>query len=165
MLERISPLLGARLNDWWDEVHSLAEADAPSEMTIAHGDYTPSQVLLDGDARGLIDLGTICLAEPALDLGRFCAYLRVGCQRARRAGGADLGDLATDLCERFVRAYQQGSGPRADHEYLRSRVALHEVVSLLRMASHSCYQLKAARTRDVVTVLEERMACLPTPTY
>jgi hypothetical protein len=102
-----------------------------------------------------------------LDLGRFCAYLRVGCQKARRAGGPETVALATELCDRFIHAYQQESGgpAHADREHLRGRVALYEGLSLLRMASHSWYQLKAARTRDVVTVLEDRMACLPTPTY
>jgi hypothetical protein len=165
-VERISPPLGARLNGWLGELESLAETDPALAATIAHGDYTPSQILLDGHASGLIDLGTICLAEPALDLGRFCAYLRVGCQKARRAGGPEPVALATDLCDRFIDAYLQGSGePRPDREQLRGRVALYEGLSLLRMASHSWYQLKAARTSDVVTVLEDRMACLPLPAY
>jgi aminoglycoside phosphotransferase (APT) family kinase protein len=123
---------------------------------LSHGDYTHSQVLFDGDDRGLIDFDAICLAEPALDLAQFCAYLRVACRKSAPAATAKR--LADRLCERFLKAYMgEAATRRADVAHLRERVAVYELVTFVRIALRSWQQLKPARTARALQLLEERM--------
>jgi aminoglycoside phosphotransferase (APT) family kinase protein len=108
---------------------------------------------------GLLDFDTMCRAEPALDLGHFCAYLRVACHKAERAASSSA-SLGPELSERFLLAYIEACGSAEDPGCLRPRVAAYEAVSLLRMSLHRWHQLKAARTSDVLTVLSERVRWL-----
>ncbi|HEV7466795.1 MAG TPA: phosphotransferase, partial [Candidatus Dormibacteraeota bacterium] len=69
---------------WLDGALQRARAAAghrPEPAALAHGDLTPSQLLLDGTAVGVIDFDGVCQAEPAFDLGRFLAYLWAGLAR------------------------------------------------------------------------------------
>ena len=133
---------------------------------LSHGDYTHGQVVFDGPVSGVLDLDGVCLAEPALDLGQFCAYLRVACTKATRAARGTSPELAHHLCERFLTSYMGAAEtPEAGAAHLRERVAVYELVSLVRMALRSWQQLKPERTACVLQVLEERMrvATRPTP--
>ena len=44
---------------------------------LLHRDYHDKQILIDGSRAGLIDFDTLCLGDPALDLGNFLAHLRL----------------------------------------------------------------------------------------
>jgi Ser/Thr protein kinase RdoA (MazF antagonist) len=143
-------------------VRAQSETVAPLPFVTAHGDYTHSQVLFDGTSTALVDFDTMCRSEPALDLGHFCAHLRVACRKAEAMASSSVTD---DFCERFLGGYAQAyNGAAPDLEALHARVNLYEAASLLRIAIHSWCQFKAARTATAVSVLGERMACLPTLT-
>jgi ABC-type multidrug transport system fused ATPase/permease subunit/Ser/Thr protein kinase RdoA (MazF antagonist) len=159
IVRRFSPELAAGFEELLAAASARAEASDPLPPVLSHGDYTHSQVLFDGAASGLIDFDAICRAEPALDLGQFCAYLRVACQKATNSGRTVPPGLAHHLCERFLLAYTRTAAtPRRELAHLRERVAVYELVILLRMALHSWHQLKPARTKRIMDVLEERMS-------
>jgi ABC-type multidrug transport system fused ATPase/permease subunit len=155
----MSPPLGEWLTESLADIVASAAAVERLQPTLCHGDYTHSQILFDGRGSGIVDLGSMCRAEPALDLGQFCAYLRVAC---RKAGGGKSGSLlAEQLVDRFLASYAEASDRAPDEiEQLHARVAVWEAISLLRMAVHSWHQLKAERTANVLAVLEERMSWL-----
>ncbi len=44
---------------------------------FVHRDFYDKQVILAGDTLHLLDLDTACLGDPEIDLGNFCAHLRL----------------------------------------------------------------------------------------
>ena len=124
---------------------------------LSHGDYTHRQVMFGPGGSGVVDFDGLCLAEPALDLGHFCAYLRVACRKAGSSSATST-ELADRLCDHFLNAYAYAgvAGSRhADGAFLRERVAMYELISLARMALRSWLQLKAERTVRVLEVAAE----------
>jgi hypothetical protein len=137
---------------WLDGALRRARAAAgrrPGPAALAHGDLTSSQLLLDGTTVGVVDFDDVCQAEPALDLGRFLAYLWAG---LARVGDRDGGGHA----ERLLAAYAAGGGTPVAME----RVDAYAVASLVQMAAHSWRTLKPARLRLACAVLEERLGRL-----
>jgi aminoglycoside phosphotransferase (APT) family kinase protein len=145
LLEPVWPVVAARLR-----ARAAAALEAPgreSAPVLGHGDLTPGQVLLDASGRaGIVDLDTLCLAEPALDLGRFVGYLQVaGIRRSR-----DAWPLMADLSARFLAAHGETGAPAAAPE----RVETYRVLSLARLGASACWQLKDDRLAAVLEVLD-----------
>jgi aminoglycoside phosphotransferase (APT) family kinase protein len=122
----------------------------PLAPVVAHGDLTPAQ-LLRGETGGvgLVDVDTLCLAEPALDLGRFLAYLQV--TGIRRSAGAR--PLLADLTEHFLQSYLDAC-PATDARLLRARTAAYRALSLARLGASACWQLKDDRLSAAADVLD-----------
>jgi hypothetical protein len=98
---------------------------------------------------GLVDVDTLCRAEPALDLGRFLAYLHVTALRRSRQPGPLLADLA----ELFLAAYLDARGMPADGG-LRARVAAYRALALARAGAKACWQLKDERLDAILRSLD-----------
>jgi Ser/Thr protein kinase RdoA (MazF antagonist) len=140
-----APALAAWLSGVLDSVATLARAMPAQPPALAHGDLTPSQLLLDGDRLGILDFDGLCQAEPAFDLGRFLAYLRMA---LARSGSPAAGLLAT----RLLGAYHEVGGRPVPED----RAEVYAVLSLVQTAAHCWQQLKPARLRLVCTVLERQ---------
>ncbi len=113
-----------------------------SPLVPSHGDFTPAQILVDehaGGRWGVLDFDEACLAEPAFDLGRFEAYLRLAL--ARR--GLDDAPVAA-----FLSAYRP-----VPSRMLFDRVAVYRTLALVRLALHACLQLKPGRLATALAVL------------
>ncbi|HWQ14931.1 MAG TPA: ABC transporter transmembrane domain-containing protein, partial [Roseiflexaceae bacterium] len=159
---RVSPELGQRLRGWLERAGAASDPSDALAFCFSHGDFTHTQLVFEGTASGLVDFDTVCQAEPALDLGHFLAYLRLAAMRAQWAGAHEAPAQVEPLCERFLEAYIEAARDGLeDREQLRLRIAVYEVVSLLRMAVHSWQKLKGSRLAYAVAMLEERVACLP----
>jgi len=138
----------------------------PLPYAFSHGDFTHTQLIFEGVMAGLVDFDTVCQAEPALDIGQFQAYLRLAAVKARQNVTAPdprlVDEAATAHCRHFLKTYIRAAGyAPLTAGYLEQRAAIYEVVSLLRIALHSWQKLKAVRLEQVLTILEERIACLP----
>jgi len=161
VLERVSPDLAARFQEWLDSIAACAAASDPWPACFSHGDFSASQLVFSGDQCGLIDFDTVCQAEPALDLGQFLAYLRLA---ARKAGGSASGDgkeTTERVCARFLEEYMNACGYAArERDRLQARVRLYEMVSLLRLVFHSWRKFKGARLALAAGLLRERLPSL-----
>ena len=110
----------------------------------------------------MVDFDTVCQAEPALDLGQFLAYQRLAILKDQRPDGPLPAATVDQLCASFLDSYIDAMGDRvADVAALRARVAIYEILMLLRLAIHSWQKLKVSRLRHAMTLLEERVPCLP----
>jgi hypothetical protein len=155
-VRRISPTLAGWLAAAVSDVEEWLADSRPMQPRLCHGDLRHSQILSDGSARALVDLDTLCQAEPALDLGHFLAYLRLSAAR----GPAPVQGMADELVDRFLTAYVAAEKPPdATDAVLRARVAACEAVALVRLAIHSWQKLKPARVATVITLLEDRLSC------
>jgi hypothetical protein len=156
-----SPDLGAQLNEWTRQIAEKAAVFAPLLPKLSHGDYTHDQILFEDGAGGLLDFDGLCMAEPALDLGQFCAYLRMACAKAERAAQIGPSGLGDQLSDRFVRTYIQAAEvPRREVSRLHGRIRVYEAVRLVWICVHSWQQLKRSRLSTALSVLEEEIACL-----
>jgi aminoglycoside phosphotransferase (APT) family kinase protein len=150
----MTPPLAATLHRSLDTVGDLV-GDAPLPYGVAHGDFDHSQVLFDGPNTSLVDFDTMCLAEPALDLGQFTARLAVSARSAARdAGEPDRGG-GGDLEAAFCREYARRSGT-GDPEMLLARTAAYRTLTLTRLAVQSWCRLKPERLRPVLALLDAR---------
>ena len=120
---------------------------------LCHGDLTHRQIVLEGDTPGLVDFDDVCMGEAALDLGHFCAYLRLAARRAADPAGRDAGE---PLCRRFLSAYAAHArlgGP--ERRRLERRAAVHEALTLVHVAISSRRRGKPARLARARSLLEE----------
>ncbi len=165
-IQEFSLALAMQLQKVIKQVQEYAAQTQPLPIGFSHGDFTYTQLIFAAASCGLVDFDTSCEAEPALDLGQFLAYVRLAVRKAERhtASGGEL--AADELCNQFLNAYLRIAGyhgPAADQ--LRARVAVYEIISLLRIAQHSWQKMKGSRLEIVADLLEERVTCLPPIVY
>jgi hypothetical protein len=151
-LAPLAPALAASLHHHLAAVGDLA-LDPPGPIGVAHGDFDHSQVLFDGPTTSLVDFDTVCLAEPALDLGQFTGHLAVAVRKAQDAAGVSP-DGGEDLGSAFLHEYLRRSGT-SDPDVLLARVTAYRTVALARLAVRSWCRLKPQRLRPVLALLDE----------
>lgn len=143
-----------------DRIAMLGEQSERLPLRLAHGDFKYEQLLFDGPRSALVDFDALCQAEPALDLGKFAAHMRVAVRRIEREA-SQPSELADELVERFLRAYLDAPGDQLEDEpQLRTRTALYETVALLRLTLRDEQNLDEARLELTSALLEERLASL-----
>lgn len=140
------------------------DAAIPADPVVtAHHDFRPAQVLLSCGRVGFIDFDGSGMAEPALDLGRFCAKLRdIGVSTpapgGRPLGGAAVAErlaLVDGLCKHFLAVYQ-------DHATVTpARVVLWEAVDLFTALLHAWTKVRLLRVGPRLTVLLDRLRSAP----
>jgi aminoglycoside phosphotransferase (APT) family kinase protein len=137
---------------------SLAAAQPPDPGVPTHGTFHPEQVLIDGERVGLIDFDDFCIAEPAMDVGLFCATIKdnglnaldASLARSREIRLARLARLDT-ICEVFIDEYERHA------PISRARVALWEAWSYLRAALHYWTKIKPAEPDNGLLMLESHL--------
>jgi ABC-type multidrug transport system fused ATPase/permease subunit len=122
--------------------------DVPN-LVLSHGDFTPSQVLIEGGSAAIVDLDTLCWADPALDLGRYLAHLDV---LATKLSGHDARPLVDDLSEAFVESYSAAAP--ATSAGIVDRVGFYRALTLTRTAVHACRQTKDRRLDVALSLLD-----------
>jgi aminoglycoside phosphotransferase (APT) family kinase protein len=137
-------------------------ATPSGDPCLAHGSFKPSQLLFGEDARVLVtDLDHCCLADPALDLGYFLAYLRPA---ALWQGNVRAHAWHKTAASRFRSAYAAtieaaGARPR-DVESALARAAIYEAALLLKIAARRVHRLNSPRPHELEAILEEAVMCL-----
>lgn len=119
-LAALVPATAARVTELL-ETAAAAGASVPSERPgLAHGDYKTDHLWALRERLTLLDFDTCCLAEPALDLGKFLADLSWWFAATDRAG---LG--------RAQELFLQGYGDVTPERLARARV--YEAVTLTKL--------------------------------
>lgn len=129
-----------------------AAVTAPDGRVLSHGDYTPSQVLLSATGPAVVDLDTLCWADPALDVGRYLVQLRL---LTSKLGGGDAARLHDELRSSFLETYGLASPRAASQPPFSDRVAFSEGLSLARSALRACRQLKEHRLALTLSLLDQ----------
>jgi aminoglycoside phosphotransferase (APT) family kinase protein len=139
-------------------LEALAAAQPPDSSVPTHGTFHPEQVLLDGEKIGLIDFDDFCIAEPAMDVGLFCATIKDNGMNALDASLANnreirLARLARldTICAVFLDEYERHA------PISRARVALWEAWSYLRAALHYWTKIKPAEPDNGLLMLESHL--------
>ena len=123
---------------------------------LCHGDFTPSQVLIDGHTVcGIVDFDTVCWGDAAMDLGRFLAHLDL---LVTKELGQSAQPLREHLAHSLLAGYRDVVGVAGVDQSLLGRVALFRSMSLASTALHACRQLKERRMSLALSLLEYRQS-------
>jgi hypothetical protein len=107
--------------------------------TLAHGDFHDGQILLDEKHTTLLDIDTLVLAEPELDVGNLLAhfdFLRLAHPEVTK----------TDFEPTLLEAYARGHGPFLDAR----RLTWYRVCAVLRL---SCVHAARHNTHHLANAL------------
>jgi hypothetical protein len=121
-----------------------------------HGSYKPSQLLVRDGAVFLVDFDQFCLADPALDVGYFLAYLRPAGFWYHRAGRRAWFEAATDaFLSRYLRCLAERGESAATCAGIAGRARVFEAALLLKIAARRANRLHSPRAGEVAAVLDE----------
>jgi hypothetical protein len=149
------PEVANRVDAALEPVRRLLGHPGHSTPVLSHGDFTPSQVLRRPDGLAVVDLDTLCLAEPAADLGRFLAYRALAAAREeRRAVPPPAGPPARPRVGSgdFLAGYGQPDVPPME---LSSRVLAYRSLNLAHVALNAARRFKEERTALALALLEQ----------
>src|SRR5207253_4018994 len=127
----------------------------------AHGGFKASQLLFHSHQVFVVDFDHFCLADPALDVGYFLAYLRPSGLWHHRPGmrGWFEGSAAS-----FINAYRQALRERSIDEAtidgILQRTRLYEAALLFKIATRRVNRLNSRRPGELSAMLTEIAACL-----
>jgi hypothetical protein len=161
-------LIAARHPAQTDEIQTLAEQLAsqletsqPESYLPAHGGFKASQLLFHSNHVFVVDFDGFRLADPALDVGYFLAYLRPSGLWYHKQGMRqwfEQGAMA------FFAAYREAMLTRGiTHEIIesiRERSRLYEGALIFKIATRRANRLNSPRMQELSAMLTEIKACL-----
>lgn len=142
LVGRVYPELDAIGSEALRRIRASLHAHRDARTTLVHRDVYEKQILLTSSRATLLDFDTLCMADPALDLGNFLAHL----QLTNLQGLTPLQGPA----EAFLDGYRRVSGSAAN-----DRICIYTRSSLLRLG---CLHAFRPRWRHLAEVLME--SCL-----
>jgi Phosphotransferase enzyme family len=150
-VQRLAQDLAARL-----------EAIKPDSYRPAHGGFKSSQLLFHSQRVFVVDFDGFCMADAALDVGYFLAYLRPSGLWYHSPGMREWFEAAAQV---FTTTYRQamlesGTTPAATDGILE-RSRLYEAALLFKIATRRVNRLNSPRPKELATMLHEIAACLP----
>jgi Phosphotransferase enzyme family len=160
VLFQVFPELGTQVRSWINQTVEFAQDYRAMPLCFCHGDFTYTQLIFDGEAGGLVDFDTMCQAEPAQDLGHYLAYQRLNIIKDQDPNAPFAPEAIERLCALFLDTYIDASKKWIpDEGLLRGRVAIYELISLIRLTLHSWEKMKGSRLKQTIPLLEERIEC------
>lgn len=163
----------ARLIAGWnskqaDEVQRLAKelaerltAAVPESYRPAHGGFKASQLLFHSHRVFVVDFDGFCLADPALDVGYFLAYLRPsGLWYAKQGACQWFKQAATLFRDTYREAMAAQGVAAATLDGILERSRLYEAALLFKIATRRVNRLNSPRPKELSVMLNEIAACL-----
>ncbi len=151
-----------------DDVRRLAEQLAtrlealqPDVYRPAHGGFKASQLLFHSHQVFVVDFDGFCLADPALDVGYFLAYLRPSGLWYHRPGMMPWFKAAAEVfTTTYRRAMLELGVTQAVIDDILQRSKLYEAALLFKIATRRVNRLNSPRPKELAAMLEEVAACL-----
>jgi len=146
-----------------DQLATRLEMLQPDVYRPAHGGFKASQLLFHSHKVFVVDFDGFCLADPALDVGYFLAYLRPSGLWYHLPGMMPWFKAAAEV---FTSTYRQAmlefgvTEEAIDGIFQRSK--LYEAALLFKIATRRVNRLNSPRPKELAAMLEEISACLST---
>jgi hypothetical protein len=164
LLEQYVPELGPVVRRVLDTLGDALAGLPTDVLRPAHGSYKSSQLMVRDGAVFLVDFDQFCLADPALDVGYFLAYLRPAGLWYHRAGRRAWFDAAADT---FRTAYLEHLATRGEAAAVGAgvveRARVYEAALLFKIAARRANRLHSPRPGEVAAVLDEAAGLLSSP--
>jgi hypothetical protein len=128
---------------------------------VAHGGFKRSQLVWGSNRVHVVDFDGLCLADPALDVGCFLAYLRPHRVYAGRHGYSAWFEAAA---REFLGAYGDAAmamGRRSETTAgLFERARLYEASHLFKIATRRLNRLNSPRQVEISAICAEIADCI-----
>jgi len=143
------------------QLATALEALKPDAYRPAHGGFKASQLLFHSHQVFVVDFDGFCLADSALDVGYFLAYLRPSGLWYQRPGMSQWFEAAKEV---FVTTYRQavlehGLALSAIDDII-GRSRLYEAALILKIATRRANRLNSSRPKELSAMLSEIATCL-----
>jgi hypothetical protein len=156
-----NPTMAAEVQRLAEQLATRLEALQPDEYRPAHGGFKASQLLFHSHQVFVVDFDGFCLADAALDVGYFLAYLRPSGLWYGRGG---MRRWFADSSDVFTGSYRQAmiecGVPEAAIDGILQRSRLYEAALLLKIATRRVNRLNSPRSKELSAMLREIAACL-----
>jgi aminoglycoside phosphotransferase (APT) family kinase protein len=143
------------------ELASRLETLQPDMYRPAHGGFKSSQLLFHSKQVFVVDFDGFCLADAALDVGYFLAYLHPGGLWYARPGMREWFEAAA---REFVTTYRQAmrdlGAPATAIEGIIERSRLYEAALIFKIATRRVNRLNSPRPKELSAMLQEIATCL-----
>ena len=143
------------------ELASRLESLQPDTYRPAHGGFKSSQLLFHSKQVFVVDFDGFCLADAALDVGYFLAYLRPSGLWYGHAGMREWFEAAS---QEFVTTYRQAmrdlGASEAAIDGIIKRSRLYEAALIFKIATRRVNRLNSPRSKELSSMLKEIAACL-----
>ncbi|GAC1654065.1 MAG: hypothetical protein NVS4B12_26050 [Ktedonobacteraceae bacterium] len=137
---------------------SYLEAQHPDVYRLAHGGFKASQLLFHSHHVFVVDFDGLCLADPALDVGYFLAYLRLW---YARSGMREWFEASAKV---FISTYRQAmlefGVTAASVDGIAERSKWYEAALLFKIATRRVNRLNSPRPQELSAMLREIATCL-----
>ncbi len=161
-------LIAAANSGHAEEVHRLAQqlilqlkTQDPDVYRPAHGGFKASQLLFHSKRVFVVDFDGFCLADSALDVGYFLAYLRPSGLWYARPG---MRQWYTDAAQVFTSTYRHamlGLGVTSTSvDGILERTKFYEAALLFKIATRRVNRLNSPRPNELSAMLREIDMCL-----
>jgi hypothetical protein len=160
LAQQLATGLEALQPDSLDESGSSLD-ESGSYYRPAHGGFKASQLLFHSHQVFVVDFDGFCLADSALDVGYFLAYLRPSGLWYQRPGMRQWFEAAKEV---FVTTYRQAmlehgiASSTIDGILERSR--LYEGALIFKIATRRANRLNSSRPKELSAMLSEIAGCL-----
>ncbi len=151
-----------------EEVQQLAQQLAqrletlqPDTYRPAHGGFKASQLLFHSGHVFVVDFDGFCLADPALDVGYFLAYLRPSGLWYGLQGMRQWFEEAAEVFKNSYRQAMLARGVRTTEiDGIIQRAKLYEAALLFKIATRRANRLNSPRPKELLAMMQEIARCL-----
>ena len=145
-----------RTQELAQELAARLEALQPDTYRPAHGGFKSSQLLFHSHQVFVVDFDGYCMADPALDVGYFLAYLRPSGLWYGSPGMREWFEAAARV---FTTTYRQAmleSGvPATAIDGILERSRLYEAALIFKIATRRVNRLNSPRPKEHSAMLDE----------
>ena len=153
-LRLVAPLLAQEVDILLQQIERLGARFTVVTQTCVHGDFSPLQILIEKDQMGVVDFDSVCLGDPAIDVGNFMANLHSTAIRPAR-------NAFRQLATHFLSEYQARLPEHRVADRVHLFLSLFLVRRALREFERRRYDYGQADANSLpVLLLQEAAACL-----
>jgi thiamine kinase-like enzyme len=139
---------------------ALVTASAAAPRAV-HGSFKPAQLLFHKDRLFITDFDQLCVADPALDVGYFLAYLRPpSLWYHRRGARAWYDEHERVFLTTYAAALMDMSVDRAEAQSTTARSHLYAAALMFKIANRRPNRLNSVRAGELDAILAEIAACV-----
>ncbi len=156
-----NPALTEDVRRLTEQLAARLEIQQPDVYRSAHGGFKASQLLFHSHHVFVVDFDGFCLADSALDVGYFLAYLRPSGLWYSRPGMRQWFEASAKV---FVSTYWQAmlelGSIQAIVDGILERSRLYEAALLFKIATRRVNRLNSPRPQELSEMLKEIAVCL-----
>ncbi len=156
-----NPTQAEQVQQCVQQLVSLLESLQPARYLPAHGGFKSSQLLFHSHHVYVVDFDGFCLADPALDVGYFLAYLRPSGLWYHKPGMRQWFEEAATVFRKTYRQEMLTRGTTQEIvEGILERTQLYEAALLFKIATRRINRLNSPRPQELSAMLAEITLCL-----